>query len=331
MSHVNQTEVPTAAELNPLVSYLKTHMNRCIVGQEQFVDRLLLALFADGHILLEGAPGVAKTKAVNALAHTLQCDSRRIQFTPDLLPSDLTGTDIFRPEEGSFTFQRGPVFHSLILADEINRAPAKVQSALLEAMAEKQVSVGGTTYKLPDLFMVMATQNPIEQEGTYPLPEAQLDRFLLHVKIDYPSLDAERDILKIVRDEVDGVTIDPEWVVSQDEIFEARRAAMKTFSSDALIEYILQLIQATRKPELYGDDLKEMISYGASPRSTIALDRCARVHAWMNGSEFTTPSDVQAILHDVLRHRIILSYEAEADGITADTFIDALIERVPVA
>jgi len=328
---INTQAVQTKAELNSLVSYLKTYMDSCIVGQEQFVDRLLLALFADGHILLEGAPGVAKTKAVNALAKTIQCDSRRIQFTPDLLPSDLTGTDIYRPEEASFTFQSGPLFHSLILADEINRAPAKVQSALLEAMAERQVSVGGTTYKLPELFMVMATQNPIEQEGTYPLPEAQLDRFLLHVKIDYPSLDAEREILRIVRDEVTGATAEPEWIVSQDEIFEARRAAMKTYASDALIEYILQLIQATRKPELYGEDLNEMIAYGASPRSTIALDRCARVHAWMHGSEFATPSDVQAVLHDVLRHRVILSFEAEADGVTADSFIDALIKRVPVA
>ena len=315
---------------NALVSYLRNYLCGCIVGQEQFVERLLLALFADGHILLEGAPGVAKTKAVNALASTLDCDSRRVQFTPDLLPSDLTGTDIYRPEEGSFTFQHGPLFHSLILADEINRAPAKVQSALLEAMAERQVSVGGTTYKLPELFMVMATQNPIEQEGTYPLPEAQLDRFLLHVKIDYPSLDAEREILRIVRDEVAGVAVEPEWIVSQQEILDARRTAMTTFSSDALIEYILQLIQATRKPEMYGEDLSQMIAFGASPRSTIALDRCARVHAWMHGAEFATPSDVQAVLHDVLRHRIILSFEAEADGVTADSFIDALIERVPV-
>ncbi|MGJ8609532.1 MAG: AAA family ATPase [Octadecabacter sp.] len=316
---------------NELVTYLKDHMNARIVGQAGFVDRLLLALFADGHILLEGAPGLAKTKAVNALASTIDCDARRIQFTPDLLPSDLTGTDIYRPEEGTFNFQKGPLFHSLVLADEINRAPAKVQSALLEAMAERQVSVGGTTYKLPDLFMVMATQNPIEQEGTYPLPEAQLDRFLLHVNIDYPAPEAEREILKIVRGEVAGDAPPPARMITPSEVFDARKAAMDTYASDALIEYIIQLIQATRNPAAYGDDLSEMIAYGASPRATIALDRCARVHAWMHGAEFVTPSDVQAVLHDVLRHRVILSFEAEADGKTPDAFIDALIERVPVA
>ncbi|MDC0116116.1 MoxR family ATPase [Octadecabacter sp.] len=316
---------------NELVTYLKDHMNARIVGQAGFVDRLLLALFADGHILLEGAPGLAKTKAVNALASTIDCDARRIQFTPDLLPSDLTGTDIYRPEKGTFNFQKGPLFHSLVLADEINRAPAKVQSALLEAMAERQVSVGGTTYKLPDLFMVMATQNPIEQEGTYPLPEAQLDRFLLHVNIDYPAPEAEREILKIVRGEVAGDAPPPARMVTPREVFDARKAAMDTYASDALIEYIIQLIQATRNPVAYGDDLSEMIAYGASPRATIALDRCARVYAWMRGAEFVTPSDVQAVLHDVLRHRVILSFEAEADGNTPDAFIDALIERVPVA
>ena len=327
---IPRTQAATT-EKNSLVAYLKSYMNGCIVGQQRFVDRLLLALFADGHILLEGAPGVAKTKAVNALSKTLECDSRRIQFTPDLLPGDLTGTDVFRPEAGSFTFQRGPLFHSLILADEINRAPAKVQSALLEAMAERQVSVGGTTYPLPELFMVMATQNPLEQEGTYPLPEAQLDRFLLHVKIDYPSLDAEREILKTVQKEVIGETSDPEWIISSQEVFTARQQAMQTYASEALIEYILQLIQATRKPAVYGEDLADMVAFGASPRSTIALDRCARVHAWMRGADFATPSDVQAVMHDVLRHRVILSFEAQADGINADTFIDALIDRVPVA
>ena len=328
---MNQVANIQMASENDLVGYLRAHMNARIVGQEGFVDRLLLALFADGHILLEGAPGLAKTKAVNALAETVDCDARRIQFTPDLLPSDLTGTDIYRPEQGTFEFQSGPLFHNLILADEINRAPAKVQSALLEAMAERQVTVGGTTYELPDLFMVMATQNPIEQEGTYPLPEAQLDRFLLHVKIDYPSADAEREILRIVRGEAAGEAPAPERMVSVSEIFAARSAAMQTYASDALIEYIVQLIQATRRPEAYGDDLAQMIAYGASPRSTIALDRCARVHAWMRGSEFVTPSDVQAVLHDVLRHRVILSFEAEADGKTADGFIDALINRVPVS
>lgn len=314
---------------NTLVSDLRTHMNAQIVGQDRFVDRLLLALFADGHILLEGAPGLAKTKAVNALAETIDCDARRIQFTPDLLPSDLTGTDIYRPEEGSFTFQSGPLFHNLILADEINRAPAKVQSALLEAMAERQVTVGGTTYRLPDLFMVMATQNPIEQEGTYPLPEAQLDRFLLHVHIDYPDASAERDILRIVRGEATGEVPPPARMIAPDEVFAARQEALQTHVSDALVEYIIQLIQATRNPAAYG--LGDMLAYGASPRATIALERCARVHAWMRGSDFATPADVQAVVHDVLRHRVILSFEAEADGQTSDAFIDALIARVPVA
>ncbi|PID35318.1 MAG: AAA family ATPase [Rhodobacterales bacterium] len=316
---------------NALVDELKSHMNARIVGQERFVDRLLLALFADGHVLLEGAPGLAKTRAVTALAETIDCDGRRIQFTPDLLPSDLTGTDIYRPEEGSFSFQSGPLFHNLILADEINRAPAKVQSALLEAMAERQVTVGGTTYSLPGLFMVMATQNPIEQEGTYPLPEAQLDRFLLHVNIDYPSAEAERDILRLVRGEAMGEVPMPARLIAPEEVFAARQAALQTHVSEALTDYIIQLIQATRHPAAYGEDLAGMLAYGASPRATIALDRCARVHAWMRGASFATPADVQAIAHDVLRHRIILSFEAEADGKRSDDVINALITRVPVA
>lgn len=314
-----------------LVNYLRQYMNSQIVGQEKFVDRLLLALFADGHILLEGAPGLAKTKAVNALAQMIDCDARRVQFTPDLLPSDLTGTEIFRPEQGSFTFQRGPLFHNLMLADEINRAPAKVQAALLEAMAERQVTVAGKTHKLPELFMVMATQNPIEQEGTYPLPEAQLDRFLLHVNIDYPDAEAEREILRIVHGEATGINTLPYRKIAPQSILAARQAALKTHSSEALITYIIQLIQATRNPSAYGEDLDGLLAYGASPRSTIALDRCARVHAWMRGSEFVTPFDVQSIAHDVLRHRIILSYEAEADGYSADEFISALLNRVPVS
>lgn len=316
---------------NGVADYLKQHMNTRIIGQKRFVDRLLLGLFADGHVLLVGAPGLAKTKAVNALAETIECDARRVQFTPDLLPSDLTGTDIYRAERGEFSFQRGPLFNSLILADEINRAPAKVQSALLEAMAEKQITVGGTTHALPELFMVLATQNPIEQEGTYPLPEAQLDRFLLQINIDFPSADAEREILKLVRGEATGMVQPPARMVTVEEIFDARQAALNTHVSDALIEYIIQLVQATRNPGIYGEELSRLIAYGASPRSTIALDRCARVHAWMRGSEFATPSDVQAVVHDVFRHRIILSFEAEADGHTRDAFIDELIDRVPVS
>ena len=322
---------PNNTPNNPLVDALRDHMNKRIVGQETFVDSLLLGLFGDGHILLEGAPGLAKTKAVNTLAELIEGEPCRVQFTPDLLPSDLTGTEIYRPEKGTFEFHPGPLFHNLILADEINRAPAKVQSALLEAMAERQVTVAGQTYRLPKLFMVMATQNPIEQEGTYPLPEAQLDRFMLHVKIDFPSPEAEREVLRIVRGEAMEQTVKSSFRVSQQDIFEARQAALKTHVSDALTDYIIQLIQATRRPQMYGDDLAHQISYGASPRSTIALDRCARVHAWMNGADFATPSNVQAVLHDVLRHRIILSFEAEAEGKTADAFIDALIDRVPVA
>lgn len=326
----DNTLVDTAPVNNKLVAELRNHLNAHIVGQADFVNRLLLALFADGHILLEGAPGLAKTKAVNILSQMIDGDARRIQFTPDLLPGDLTGTEIFRPEHGSFEFQAGPLFHNLILADEINRAPAKVQSALLEAMAERQVTVGGKTYPLPPLFMVLATQNPIEQEGTYPLPEAQLDRFLLHVNIDYPSADAEREILRLVREEVNGNTAKPDRLIAPEEIFAARQAAVKTYASDALITYIIQLIQATRHPEHYGEDLADAIAYGASPRATIALDRCARVYAWMKGADFVTPADVQAVVHDVMRHRIILSFEAEADGKTTDDVIDDLIARVPV-
>lgn len=313
-----------------IVTELRDYLTTCIVGQQAFIDRLLLALFADGHILLEGAPGLAKTKAVNALAQTIDGDARRIQFTPDLLPGDLTGTDIFRPEQSRFEFQPGPLFHNLILADEINRAPAKVQSALLEAMAERQVTVGGNTYRLPPLFMVMATQNPIEQEGTYPLPEAQLDRFLLHVNIDYPSAEAEREILRLLHDEASGKIPKPKRLITPEAIFAARQDALKTHASDALITYIIELIQASRNPAAYGEDLAEVLAYGASPRATIALDRCARVHAWMNGADFVTPADVQAIAHDVLRHRLLLSFEAEADGKTTDTVIDALLARVPV-
>ncbi len=316
--------------MNPIVTYLKNYMNARIVGQNHFVERLLLALFADGHILLEGAPGLAKTKAVNVLAETIEADAKRIQFTPDLLPSDLTGTEIYRPEQGTFTFQAGPLFNHLILADEINRAPAKVQSALLEAMAERQVTVSGETYPLPKLFMVLATQNPIEQEGTYPLPEAQLDRFLLQVNIDYPDADAEREILRLIRAETSGEVPAPEQMISVEKIFAARREAMQIHVSESLTEYIIQLIQATRYPEKYGEDLADSIAFGASPRATIALERCARVHAWMRGAEFATPEDVQAIMHDVLRHRILLSFEAEADGKRSDDIIDALQARVPV-
>ena len=310
---------------------LQQALSANIIGQQHLIERLLIALLADGHLLVEGAPGLAKTKAINALADHIEGDFKRIQFTPDLLPGDITGTEIYRPEEGSFKFQHGPIFHNLILADEINRAPAKVQSALLEAMAERQVSVGGNTLPLEKLFLVMATQNPIEQEGTYPLPEAQLDRFLMHVVIDYPDADAEQKILRLVRGEaMEQAPIRGENM-SQADIFAARQETLNLHLSEAVEQYIVQLVMATRRPEQYGDDLANWIDYGASPRGTIALERCARAHAWLNNRDFVSPDDVQAIAHDVLRHRILLSFEAEASGMTPNKVINELITRVPVA
>lgn len=310
---------------------LKDYMNANIVGQADLVDKLLVALLADGHLLVEGAPGLAKTKAIKKLSEAIEGDDQRIQFTPDLLPSDITGSDIYRSETGDFKFQAGPIFHNLILADEINRAPAKVQSALLEAMAERQVTVGGKTYRLPALFMVMATQNPIEQEGTYPLPEAQLDRFLMYVKIDQPDAAAERRILQIVRNEAleEGAEI-PVEVMPQQRVFEARREVLNVHLSPALEEYVIQLVMATRKPEKYGEKFKRLVAFGASPRGTIALDRCARAKAWLAGRDFVLPEDVHGIVHDVLRHRVILTFEAEAEGITPDSFLDLLLKRVPL-
>ncbi len=321
--------------MQPQISFksLKDYLSQQIIGQEHLVDRLLIALLADGHLLVEGAPGLAKTKAIKDLSTKVEGNFQRIQFTPDLLPSDVTGTEIYRPEEGQFIFQKGPIFHNLVLADEINRAPAKVQSALLEAMAERQVSVGKETYPLDPLFLVMATQNPIEQEGTYPLPEAQLDRFLMHVRIDYPDAKAERAILKLVREEYNeqGATEKTLEKILQTDIFEARKAVNNLYMADAVEEYIVQLIMATRKPESYGDDLTRWIDFGASPRGTIALDRCAKAHAWLQGKDFVSPDDVRAVIHDTLRHRILMTFEAEAEGITTDKIIDTLIERVPVA
>jgi MoxR-like ATPase len=313
-------------------STLSSRLNQKIVGQTRLIERLLMALLADGHLLVEGAPGLAKTKAIQTLGDELEGDFQRIQFTPDLLPSDITGTEIYRPETGSFTFQQGPVFHNLVLADEINRAPAKVQSALLEAMAERQVSVGRKTMPLPALFLVMATQNPIEQEGTYPLPEAQLDRFLMHIKIDYPALGSEKQILALARGEALGATAlggqDP---IDQETIFAARRDVVSMHMAEPVEEYLLQLIQATRSPKTYGEDLAGWIEYGASPRATIAIDRCARAHAWLADRDYVSPDDVQAVAHDCLRHRLILNFEAEAEGRDTDQVIDALLDRVPVA
>jgi len=312
---------------------LKLSLSQSIIGQQHLVERLLIALLADGHLLVEGAPGLAKTKAIKELSDRIEGNFQRIQFTPDLLPSDVTGTEIYRAEEGQFHFQKGPIFHNLILADEINRAPAKVQSALLEAMAERQVSVGKETFQLDPLFLVMATQNPIEQEGTYPLPEAQLDRFLMHVKIDYPDQDSELAILKLARNEQLQTTdqIEKPIEISQQAIFEGRKEVSQLHMSEAVENYIIHLTMATRQPGKYGDDLKRWIDFGASPRATISLDRCARAHAWLQQKDFVSPDDVRAVLHDVYRHRILITFEAEAEGITTDHVINELIHRVPVA
>jgi len=311
---------------------LKQQIAQRILGQDALVERLLIALLADGHLLVEGAPGLAKTRAIKVLSECIECDFHRIQFTPDLLPADLTGTDIFRPQDGSFQFQRGPLFHNLILADEINRAPAKVQSALLEAMAERQITVGTSTYPLPGLFLVMATQNPIEQEGTYPLPEAQLDRFLMHVKIDYPGADTERMILQLARREAHTAPAD--WAaverVSQSALFAAREEAANVYMSEPLERYLIEIVLATRGPSRYGAELGHWIQWGASPRATIALDRCARAHAWLAGRDYVGPEDIQAMAYDVLRHRVLLSYEAEAEGHTADRIIETLLTLIPV-
>ena len=312
---------------------LKEYINKKIIGQHDLVNKLLIALLADGHLLVEGAPGLAKTRAIKVLSDGVEGDFQRVQFTPDLLPADLTGTEIYRPQDGSFKFQKGPLFHNLVLADEINRAPAKVQSALLEAMAERQITVASTTYPLPELFLVMATQNPIEQEGTYPLPEAQLDRFLLHVFVDYPDATAEKEILALTRNEAKSKentateSIEP---ISQSAILKARQQVLDVHMAENLEDYLLEIVTKTRKPEAYGEDLASWIEYGASPRASIALDRCARAHAWLNGRDFVAPEDIQEMAHDVLRHRIILSFEAEAEGITKDKFIDTLLSRIAV-
>ncbi len=313
---------------------LKEHLSHQVIGQPQLIERLLIALLADGHLLVEGAPGLAKTRAIRELGELLEGSFHRIQFTPDLLPADLTGTDIYRAQEGSFTFMPGPLFHNLILADEINRAPAKVQSALLEAMAERQISIGQTTYPLADPFLVMATQNPIEQEGTYPLPEAQLDRFLLHVRVDYPAVESERLILELARREAAGQVgdISPNEFSSltTNELHQARQQVLDLYLAENLQEYLLQLVLATRNPKPYGEDLQQAIQYGASPRASIALDRCSRARAWLAGRDHVLPEDIQQLAFDVLRHRLILSYEAEASGMNADRLISELIARVPV-
>ena len=313
------------------INQIKQWLASKIVGQEHLVERLMIALLADGHLLVEGAPGLAKTKAIKTLSEGLEADVHRVQCTPDLLPADITGSDIYRPQQGTFEFQAGPLFHNLVLADEINRAPAKVQSALLEAMAERQISVGKNTYQLPELFLVMATQNPIEQEGTYPLPEAQMDRFLMHIMVDYPAPESERAILALSRQEAQQQSEDAIEQLNQKTLFTARQEVLAVHMAEPVEEYLVQLILATRNSQAYGGDLALWLDYGASPRATIALDRCSRALAWLEGRDFVTPDDVRAVAHDVLRHRLILSFEAEAAGITANQVIDKLLETVPSA
>jgi MoxR-like ATPase len=314
---------------------LSDFMNSRILGQPRLVSRMLVALLADGHILVEGPPGLAKTRAVKSLASGIEGDFQRIQFTPDLLPADLTGTDVYRPHDSSFNFQPGPLFHHVIVADEINRAPAKVQSALLESMEERQITVGGNTYPLPKLFFVMATQNPIEHEGTYPLPEAQLDRFLLKINIGYPELESEISIMQQVRNEAlnngDSLGTPDNLPVPQQTLFNIRRQILDMYMSEPVELYITQLVQASRDPGAYSDDLEKWIQYGASPRATLAFDRCSRALAWLEGRDYVSPEDVQQLAHEILRHRVLLTYQAEADGISVDQVIDELITRVPVA
>jgi MoxR-like ATPase len=318
---------------NNSILRLREHLNQRIIGQTHLIDRLLVALLSDGHLLVEGAPGLAKTTAIKELAECLEGDFQRIQFTPDLLPADLTGTDIYRPQDGSFHFQEGPLFHNIVLADEINRAPAKVQSALLEAMAERQITIGNKTYSLAKLFFVMATQNPIEQEGTYPLPEAQLDRFLLYTRIDYPDAASEQAILQLNRKESSSehnkLSKEKPFLL-QEIIFKAREEVINSHMTPEIEQYIVQLIMATRNPEKYNDNLKKWIRFGASPRGTISLDRCARAYAWLQKRDYVTPKDIHAIAHDVLRHRILLSFTAEAEGITTDHVIDEILGLVAI-
>lgn len=309
---------------------LKDYLETQIIGQEDLIKKLLITLLADGHALVEGAPGLAKTKAIKTLAECITAKYNRIQFTPDLLPSDITGSEIYVAAKGEFEFRKGPVFANLVLADEINRAPAKVQSALLEAMAERQVSIGGKRYILPDLFMVMATQNPIEHEGTYNLPEAQLDRFLMYIKIDQPDAEAERKILHLVRGEVINAARQKFNKINIEDVLAARREVLNVHTSEAVEEYLVQLIMATRHPEKYDNKLGGQVLYGASPRATIALDRCAKINAWLSERDFVTPEDIHAVIYDVLRHRLILTFEAQAEGVTTDDIIGKLLSLVPL-
>ena len=313
------------------IKKLRSYVNQHILGQEELITRMMIALLADGHLLVEGVPGLAKTSAIKVMSAGLPGEFHRIQFTPDLLPADLTGTEVFQPQEGSFAFQKGPLFHNFVLADEINRSPAKVQSALLEAMAERQITVGRTTYQLDELFLVMATQNPIEQEGTYPLPEAQKDRFLLHVNITYPDPLVEQKILQLVlkekSSELSPQTFKP---LSRQDVLEARKAVLEVYLAPELETYIVQLVEATRNPQVYDQDLMHWIAYGASTRGTISLALASKAHAWLSGRDYVSPEDIQLLAPDVLRHRILLGYDAEADGIKTDDVIEKLLSLVPV-
>ncbi|MBK9199776.1 AAA family ATPase [Candidatus Skiveiella danica] len=321
-------------EINPHANFLalRERLAANVLGQQGLVDALLIGLLANGHLLVEGLPGLAKTRAVKALANELEGSLARVQFTPDLLPSDITGAEIYtqKASGGEFHFAPGPLFANLVLADEINRAPAKVQAALLEAMEERQVTVAGHTHPLPEVFLVMATQNPIEQEGTYPLPEAQMDRFLMHVKVGYPSAADELNILRLVRAETQRTKVGAHGTAHTTlaDVLAAREAVHAVHASPAIDQYMVDLVQATRTPARYSAELANWIEVGASPRGTLALDRCARAHAWLAGRDFITPDDVRAIAHNALRHRLILSYEASAAGVDADRVISELLRHV---
>ncbi|UCB54838.1 MAG: MoxR family ATPase [Thiotrichales bacterium] len=309
---------------------VREHIASRVIGQQRLVDGMLVCLLSDGHLLVEGLPGLAKTTAVKALSEAIEGDFHRVQFTPDLLPSDLVGTDIYRHEEGVFEFRPGPLFHNILLADEINRAPAKVQSALLEAMAERQITVGQTSYPLPGVFMVLGTQNPIEQEGTYHLPEAQLDRFLMQVRAEHPSHDEELEILELDNNRQKVSEQPPATVLAQEDLLAMRAAAAELYLDPKLNRYIVDLVQATRNPAGYSEDLARLIRYGASPRASISLARCARSLAWMRGDEYVSPDHIQQVAPEILRHRMLLTFEAEAEGMTTDDFIQRLLELVAI-
>ncbi len=326
---VVKNETSTNEIQHKLTQLQQTIENR-IIGQKALIENLLVCLLADGHILIEGMPGLAKTTAAKAIAEGIEGDFHRIQFTPDLLPSDLIGTEIYVQEKSNFTFRQGPLFNNILLADEINRAPAKVQSALLEAMEEKQITVGHKSYKLPELYIVLATQNPIEQEGTYNLPEAQLDRFLMYIAVDYPDHEEERQIADLDERRQQGTYTQSAAVTTQKEIVEARKAVSAMHINDNLKDYVVSLVTATRKPGKYDGNLAKWIAHGASPRATLGMIRCAKALAWLRGDEYVTPHHVQTAALPILRHRIIPSFESEADGVTRDRIVGQLLEVVAV-